>query len=171
MCAKEKKSTDFAIEWLQQAGKMFCVAEEKNNEKNYRHNRCAKRFVWEVRQTMKHTIMLKKSGFQKVYKRAKGYAETTMVMLCIANGNHQNKLGVVASKKVGGAVVRNRARRRLKELYRNSEQNLRIGYDIVLIARSGIEKAEHPTLKKSFIQLAKRHKIWVQAEKKWASFL
>ena len=114
---------------------------------------------------MKHTIMLKKSGFQKVYKKAKGHAETTMVMLCVANGSEQNKLGVVASKKVGGAVVRNRARRRLKELYRNSEQNLCIGYDIVLIARSGIDKAEHPALKKSFVQLAKDTKYGCRRRK------
>jgi len=110
--------------------------------------------------------MLQKSGFQKVYKKAKSHAEKSMVMLCIDNASKENRLGVVASKKVGGAVIRNRARRRLKEMYRHYEENLCKGCDIILIARSGISTADYTALKASFVRLAKRHKIWVCSENK-----
>ena len=52
-----------------------------------------------------------------------------------------NRLGSTASVKLGGAVVRNRIRRRLKEAYRLSESKIGCGYTIVLAARSDAEKA------------------------------
>ena len=57
-----------------------------------------------------------------------------------------NRLGITASVKLGGAVVRNRIRRRLKEAYRLSEGLIGCGYTIVLAARSGAEKAPFRTI-------------------------
>ncbi|MEG6508499.1 ribonuclease P protein component [Methyloligella sp. 2.7D] len=57
------------------------------------------------------------------------------------------RFGFTASKKVGGAVQRNRARRRLKELVRlHGQAHAAKGFDYVLIARSG-------TLQRPFIEL------------------
>ena len=57
------------------------------------------------------------------------------------------RLGVVASRKVGGAVRRSRAKRLLREVYRRGE---RPAGDLVLIARRGIEEASWPDLERAY---------------------
>ena len=59
-----------------------------------------------------------------------------LVVYCRPNRLGHNRLGVTVSTKLGGAVVRNRARRRLRELYRLAQPDMRQGYDLVLVARS-----------------------------------
>lgn len=46
-----------------------------------------------------------------------------------------NRLGITATKKIGNAVERNRARRVIKEAYRLLEDELPVGYDFVIVAR------------------------------------
>ncbi len=57
------------------------------------------------------------------------------------------RLGVVASRKIGGAVQRSRAKRLLRELYRRGE---RPAGDLVLIARHGIQEASWPDLERAY---------------------
>ncbi|MDE2881887.1 MAG: ribonuclease P protein component [Acidobacteriota bacterium] len=57
------------------------------------------------------------------------------------------RLGVVASRKIGGAVQRSRAKRLLRELYRRGE---RPAGDLVLIARHGIQEASWPDLEHAY---------------------
>ena len=66
------------------------------------------------------------------------------------NGTNSNRLGITASKKVGGAVQRNRARRRLKEIYRTNLYRLKKGYDIVIIARTSAVTAEFEKLERAY---------------------
>lgn len=62
---------------------------------------------------------------------------TDLVVIYFAkNRLGKNRLGITVSKKLGGAVVRNRARRVVKECYRLTEENVKVGYDIVLVVRS-----------------------------------
>ena len=57
------------------------------------------------------------------------------------------RLGVVASRKIGGAVRRSRAKRLLREVYRRAE---RPAGDLVLIARRAIEEASWPDLERAY---------------------
>lgn len=60
----------------------------------------------------------------------------TMAVYVLRNRqNGENRLGITVSAKLGGAVERNRMRRRLKEAYRLNESRLKPGFDIILVAR------------------------------------
>ena len=85
---------------------------------------------------MKFTSTLKKNHeFKRLYNKGKSAASQCAVVYCRRNGRAENRLGVTVSTKLGGAVQRNRIRRRLKEIYRLNEKNLSPGYDIVIVAR------------------------------------
>jgi len=62
-------------------------------------------------------------------------------------GSAPPRLGVVASRKIGGAVRRSRAKRLLREVYRRGE---RPAGDVVLIARRGIGEASWPDLERAY---------------------
>lgn len=53
------------------------------------------------------------------------------------NGRKVNRFGVSTSKKIGCAVERNRARRVIRQAYRENEDKFPIGYDMVFSARTG----------------------------------
>jgi ribonuclease P protein component len=65
-------------------------------------------------------------------------------VLALPNALGRDRLGVVASKKIGGAVVRNRAKRRIREIFRSTKPQAtesRRGYDLVVIARQDLPRA------------------------------
>jgi ribonuclease P protein component len=59
------------------------------------------------------------------------------VILLKANGLGCSRLGLVVGKKTGGAVERNRVKRRLREFFRLHKGVMAKGYDIVIVARKG----------------------------------
>ncbi|CAN5489836.1 hypothetical protein BH18VER1_BH18VER1_11280 [soil metagenome] len=66
------------------------------------------------------------------------------------------RAGFVTSKRVGGAVVRNRVRRRLREIVRQHQHTLRPGIWFVVIARSAAAHASHAALKDEWLRVARR---------------
>ena len=73
--------------------------------------------------------------FRRLYKTA-GHGNSFLVLYARKNGSRTNRVGVTVSKKLGGAVTRNRVRRRLREVYRLNEALFQPGWDIVVVARS-----------------------------------
>ena len=67
-----------------------------------------------------------------------------------------NRLGITVSSKLGGAVQRNRIRRRLKEIYRLNELNFIKGYNIIIVARQGSKDAKWNELHSSVLYLFKK---------------
>lgn len=93
--------------------------------------------------------------FRKLYHTA-GYANGYIVLYARRNRTESNRVGITVSKKLGHAVVRNRIRRRLREVYRLNEEKFLPGFDIVVVARSRAVEASFPVLTKSYLDLAKR---------------
>jgi len=104
---------------------------------------------------MKKTISLKENRlFRALYARGKSAARKTMAVYALKNRQKTvNHLGITVSVKLGGAVQRNRIRRRLKEAYRFNEAHLKGGYDIVIVARHAALEAPFETLLRDFTQL------------------
>ena len=67
-------------------------------------------------------------------------------MLAAMNDLSKTRVAVVAGKSVGKAVVRNRAKRRLRALISGLLPKIKTGYDLILIARKPIVDAEYPAL-------------------------
>lgn len=74
--------------------------------------------------------------FQRVYDRKRSVSDQWLVIYACENDLTHNRVGLSVSRKVGGAVVRNRFRRLYREAYRLTRADLPSGLDLVLIPRS-----------------------------------
>ena len=114
---------------------------------------------------MKFTTSLTKNHeFKKLYNRGKSAASQCAVVYCRRNGKIVNRLGITVSTKIGGAVQRNRVRRRLKEIYRLHEIDLIPGYDIVIVARVASRYAGYHEIESSVISVFRKLSLWCGAE-------
>ena len=94
---------------------------------------------------MKAAVTLKENyEFRRTYQKGVSAVSPVMVLYCRKNRLGRNRLGLVSSTKLGHAVVRNRCRRRLREVYRLEKPQLKTGYDIILVARSRTATAPWP---------------------------
>jgi ribonuclease P protein component len=102
---------------------------------------------------MRHTFpasrrIRRRPEFQKVYESGQRLRLRLMTVMVLANGGRTSRLGIAATKKLGGAVVRNRARRVLREVFRRVE--VPPGLDIVIIPRPEMLEAEYLTVESEF---------------------
>ena len=93
--------------------------------------------------------------FRRLYATS-GQANSYLVLYARRNRSAQNRVGLTVSKKLGCAVVRNRVRRRLREVYRLNESRFAPGWDIVVVARSRCVNADFDKLTKAYLSLAEK---------------
>lgn len=106
---------------------------------------------------MKRAVTLKANHeFRRLYQKGKSAVGGGMVVYCRKNRLGHNRLGITASVKLGHAVVRNRARRRLREVYRLNGDKLRQGWDIILVARGRTVTASWQELNATFLRLCRK---------------
>ncbi len=73
------------------------------------------------------------------------------------------RFGLVTSRRVGGAVLRNRVRRRLREILRQAQREIVRGVWLVLIARPSAAMAEFAALREDWTRLARRSSILAES--------
>ena len=93
--------------------------------------------------------------FRRLYSTS-GQANSYLVLYARKNRTGTNRVGITVSKKLGHAVVRNRVRRRLREVYRLNEALFRPGWDIVVVARSRAIDAKFKELTGAYLSLARK---------------
>ena len=93
--------------------------------------------------------------FRRLYATS-GHANGYLVLYARPNRSATNRVGITAGKKLGHAVVRNRVRRRLREIYRLNEDKFLPGWDIVVVARSRCVGADFQKLTRAYLSLAQK---------------
>ena len=136
-----QKNTDFAKECLQETDVRYLHA-------------AAQKVATSSLLRVKHTTSLRRNHeFKRLYNKGKNSATKFVAVYIRRNGSEKNRLGITVSTKLGGAVVRNRIRRRLKEVYRINEHLLCTGYDVVIVARIKSKDALFSELEVSTVEL------------------
>lgn len=77
---------------------------------------------------------MKRHEFQKVLREGTKTETKNFFVYMSPNDFSKNRLGIIASRKAGGAVIRNRAKRLVKEYFRNLSRELK-GKDVVFICK------------------------------------
>ncbi len=89
-----------------------------------------------------------------VYSRGSSWASKLLVVKALPNGLNLSRYGFSVSRRLGKAVVRNRVKRRLREIMRQTP--LKAGWDVVLIARSPAAGVSYASLRESIKGLLSR---------------
>ena len=101
--------------------------------------------------------LTKREQYTSVYNEGRSWVSSSLVMKALPNGLALSRCGISVSRKVGKAVVRNRVKRRLREVLRLAP--LKPGWDIVFIARPPASVASYAELKKTVESLLSRAKL------------
>ena len=109
---------------------------------------------------MEFTESLKKNyEFRRLYNKGKSAATPYLVVYVKRTGRDTNHLGITVSNKIGKAVVRNKVRRRLREIYRLHEGEMLRGYDLVIVARGRSVDATYAQLDYAVMKACKQLKV------------
>ena len=99
--------------------------------------------------------VLRRAEFLETYATGRRHVGRWLVFFVRPAGGPRARLGVTITKKTGSAVVRNRLRRRLRELFRRSG-SFTAPVDVVVNVRPGAEGTDFSELSRDFEKLARR---------------
>lgn len=94
----------------------------------------------------------KKKEFLVLYKKGRRYKTRFFSLIYIANALAYSRVGVVASRKVGGAVVRNKAKRWMRELFRRNRDLLDSPIDLLIVALPDMARATWAEVREEYTQ-------------------
>ena len=111
-------------------------------------NRPSQKFPRDVR-------LVRRSEFDAVYRAGKRRSSSHFTVFLRANELPLSRFGFSIKKALGGAVVRNRMRRRLRELVRCHRQEIPAGWDIVIHPKISVAQTPLPALTQHLLRLLK----------------
>jgi ribonuclease P protein component len=104
--------------------------------------------------------LVRPEEFARVKSEGTAHRGRSLVLGVLAQeGEKLFRAGFVTSKRIGGAVVRNRVRRRLRDIVRIEQGRLRKGFWFVVIARPAAARESYHGLKDEWLRLAERASI------------
>ena len=99
--------------------------------------------------------LVRRGEFDAVYRAGKRRSSSHFTVFFRANELPQSRFGFSIKKALGGAVVRNRIRRRLREVVRCHRLEIPAGWDIVIHPKSSVARAEFAALTADLLRLLK----------------
>lgn len=95
----------------------------------------------------------KNMEFKDIYKSGKNYWNRNLILYVRKNDLGLTRVGYTITKKIGNAVVRNKLRRKMKEIYRLNFHNIKEGYDLIFIAKRSAKDIPYKELEGSIIHI------------------
>ena len=109
---------------------------------------------------LKNRRLTHRSEYERVRRDgATQRGKLLMLNVALVENSGPSRAGFVTSRRIGGAVVRNRVRRRLREIVRQHQHELRAGFCFVLIAKNAAVSARYRSLEDEWLRLARRASI------------
>ncbi len=96
------------------------------------------------------------SRIRQVYEEGRSWKHPLLILVARPNGLEITRVGVAASRRLGGAVARNRAKRLLREAARGLYPQMQDGWDMMLVARSAILTVKEPQVEQGLAALLDR---------------
>lgn len=116
---------------------------------------------------MKRAFTIKENyEFRRMYAKGKSGVSPWLVVYMRPNKLGHNRLGLTVSAKLGHAVVRNRIRRRLREIFRLNQPKLKQGYDVIIVARTRAVDAPYRDLERAFLRQCERLSLLAEEKAK-----
>ena len=97
--------------------------------------------------------LVRRSEYDAVYREGRRRTSREFAVFLRANGLDESRFGWSIKKALGGAVVRNRIRRRVREIVRCHRLEIAAGWDIVIHPKNHVAKAESATLTADLLRL------------------
>lgn len=102
----------------------------------------------------------KRKDFEKVLRKGKGFKEDFLVLKMLKNNLSQTHFGFIVGNKISKkATLRNKIKRRLRELVRTKITKIKKGFNVVLIAKAGLENKDFWEIEEILNKLLNRAKI------------
>ena len=106
---------------------------------------------------MKAAVTVKENHeFRRIYRKGRSAVSPYLVVYCQKNREGRSRLGVTVSKKLGHAVVRNRVRRRIREIYRLNREKMLPGWDIIVVGRGRSVKGSYEKMNEAYLDCLRR---------------
>jgi len=109
--------------------------------------------------------LTRSTDFKRVRSEGKSYAHPLVVLMVSRSDEEVTRVGVSASRSVGGAVERNRAKRLLREAMRPLMTDLPAGWNVILLARAPLLQAHFSDIKSALQGLLQRARLFSTGEK------
>lgn len=106
------------------------------------------------------THIRKRAEFLQLQKKSKKVNTKNFLVTHAASlvGTTDTRLGIVATTKIGNAVVRNRCKRLIREAFRRNKEKFPQGLDVVIICYKGMDQMSQSDIDQDMISAAKRIK-------------
>ena len=108
--------------------------------------------------------LTRSEDFKRVRRLGKSYAHPLLVLVVLANDDEKVRVGVAAGRTVGWAVKRNRAKRLMRAAMQPLLPSLASGWDLVLIARSGLVSASLTQTQDALLAVLRRAKLLLPSD-------